>query len=580
MFNLGKIFDSNDKVLLLNYEPKTNIIDHSRIDLDQKEIEKDLAQRKFLSALSIYIEGAYSGAYSTLTLTSQNFISSARKGTSVAAITVDGKKQRGNLYESVGSTATSIQVQYETSIGCANVRDKQDPSSDISGCFSEAGQISLDVYSNIDWNVTYQYDIREDTRYSRSLQKLRADAESNMPLSSEHDHYLKFLNYYGQSDYANQWILAAFNSGNTNFDNGNADFSSYSEVGRIEAITKATRNMSILMHVIDEIEDAIYDCFTRCTILGCGSNKGTSSWDKAVALYVGSQEDGQGGGYMPYAFANDECQNFATCDLAAAAGQQARVNLEIMDQFVQGQRRLTSGQCYAAKKNKERIVQLTAVPLVQGTLRRAHQDMVYENDDDNDTVRIEANQAEGAVLAASVLPLIHACNKDDARTIHDNMKESAEEGLAPNFADVKVAFENNYQCLGITCEDVGGLVDTTIEGQYLFGAQPCVRKDVNGNIILTRGGKKNNSDRMNSFKIYGLVILVVVIVFFFFRVIWKNLVGRIGDTPEKSNECSSTEEPPPPNKQCIGDSPRTSTMSETGCSDDDFCSDSRSFEIP
>jgi len=46
-----------------------------------------------------------------------------------------------------------------------------------------------------------------------------------------YDTYQQFYNYYTNFDYANKWVLAAFNGGSTNFANGNADFSSYTDPG-------------------------------------------------------------------------------------------------------------------------------------------------------------------------------------------------------------------------------------------------------------------------------------------------------------------------------------------------------------
>ena len=43
--------------------------------------------------------------------------------------------------------------------------------------------------------------------------------------------YLKFYNYYGQFDYANQWILATFDRCRTIFSKGNVDFGAYEEMG-------------------------------------------------------------------------------------------------------------------------------------------------------------------------------------------------------------------------------------------------------------------------------------------------------------------------------------------------------------
>ena len=43
--------------------------------------------------------------------------------------------------------------------------------------------------------------------------------------------YEKYFDYYGKEDYANQWVLAAFNKGSTNFSKGNANFGSYTSDG-------------------------------------------------------------------------------------------------------------------------------------------------------------------------------------------------------------------------------------------------------------------------------------------------------------------------------------------------------------
>merc|ERR1712039_349588 len=80
----------------------------------------------------------------------------------------------------------------------------------------------------------------------------------------------------------------------------------------------------------------------------------------------------------------------------------------------------------------------------------------------------EKSAAEAAVFAAAVLPLVHHCNTNDAKTIYTNTRVGR---TTTSFDDVKKAFENNYECMGITCADVGGLVGP--EGDYFEGAGPC-----------------------------------------------------------------------------------------------------------
>jgi len=79
-------------------------------------------------------------------------------------------------------------------------------------------------------------------------------------------------------------------------------------------------------------------------------------------------------------------------------------------------------------------------------------------------------KAEGAVFAAAILPLVHACSATAATTISKNMKIDAPSPMADGFAAVKKAFESTYSCLGITCTQVGGLILTG--SQYHEGAFP------------------------------------------------------------------------------------------------------------
>lgn len=106
------------------------------------------------------------------------------------------------------------------------------------------------------------------------------------------------------------------------------------------------------------------------------------------------------------------------------------------------------------------------IPLIQGTLRYA-----YVQDIQND--KREKAHAEGATFAAAVLPLIHACSADDAQVIFANMKVDSNTIGTVSFKVVKSAFERNYQCLGITCADVGGLLDVVNSNEYLPHAASC-----------------------------------------------------------------------------------------------------------
>jgi hypothetical protein len=77
-------------------------------------------------------------------------------------------------------------------------------------------------------SLGYQYDPLKENGNDRTLQAFSLQAEEKM---SEHSTYQKFYDYYGQFDYADKWVLAAFAGSETNFDNGNADFTFYGKSG-------------------------------------------------------------------------------------------------------------------------------------------------------------------------------------------------------------------------------------------------------------------------------------------------------------------------------------------------------------
>jgi len=41
-----------------------------------------------------------------------------------------------------------------------------------------------------------------------------------------------------------------------------------------------------------------------------------------------------------------------------------------------------------------------------------------------------------------------------------------------NFDDVRKAFENNYRCMNVSCDDIGGLWDEDAD-DYYRGFDPC-----------------------------------------------------------------------------------------------------------
>jgi len=115
------------------------------------------------------------------------------------------------------------------------------------------------------------------------------------------------------------------------------------------------------------------------------------------------------------------------------------------------------------------------IPLIQGTLRYAYKVGELQGE--------EKEKAEGAVFAAGVLPKVHEYSPEAAETIHSNMGVDA---TSTSFSTVKKAFESVYKDMGISCSDMGGLLDP--EGNYYAGAKPCSSGAKSGVLGAALGG--------------------------------------------------------------------------------------------
>lgn len=217
------------------------------------------------------------------------------------------------------------------------------------------------------------------------------------------------------------------------------------------------------MYIIRQMEAAIHDCEVMCETDECNNNM-FANLDAAVALYTGSTEDGNDSGNLLFTMADHRAGLFKTAgeDGTEEEGM-SMVNHQIFREFNEFQRHLDDKDCEESALKKEHIVRHIFVPLIQGTIEYAH-----KRRDGNESNR---TMVEGATWAASVLPMIHNCSHSDAQIIYDNMKVG-DPDKAVDFASVKQAFERNYKCLKITCEEVGGLWDSETK-EYKRGAEPC-----------------------------------------------------------------------------------------------------------
>merc|ERR1712032_1004157 len=287
--------------------------------------------------------------------------------------------------------------------------------------------------------------------------------------------FTMYKNYYGDMDYADKMVLAAITAGSSGFTGkGNMDFAGKADVLRKEVIKKGTAYMNAYMYAIREFEDAIDDCKDGCangiTDSGKDCNSKSSAavhaWDEGVAFYTGSLEGatvgGNSAGVFSYRLAEKRCVNFKTCgkEHNAVSGS-SYVNTKLFDKLAIGQGRLLMGQCESVRPILREMVALMSIPLIQGTLRYAYKiDKMAGGGKE---------KGEGAIFAAAIIPRVHHCNSADGDIIMKHMKIGA---LSTSFAVVRAAFEKNYACMNITCQEVGGIWNVA-ENKYYANAGPC-----------------------------------------------------------------------------------------------------------
>lgn len=418
---------------IAGYEPNSDVTQHNRLDLDQKEMEDHLKVPDFAKAKAIYEKGAHSGAYARLT------VNPLPDRVTPSSIVVQARTPaaKGYIKKEKGSGATEIDVTY-TSPCVDNTASKDH---NVAGCYTKDGPMTVKGT-----------DIGTPTAVVNKYRTLAGFSTAAGTKMVGQATFEKFKKYYTNADYGHRYVTAALD--------GSGIFVGKDNAARIEGAKKGSAYMNVWMYTIREMEDAIADCKADC--IKCNDDP-VHAWDEAVAFYTGTLEgqDGQGSGRMLYALADKRCQNFKTCSGGTILGL-SEVNAKIMELFKQGKARLLQSKCSEVKQIRDDVIAQMSIPLIQGALRYAYKIDKLQGG--------SKEKAEGAVFAAAILPMVHACSATAAETISKNLKIDNDAPMADGFAKVKSAFESTYTCLGITCQDVGGLL---LGSKYYDGAEQC-----------------------------------------------------------------------------------------------------------
>jgi len=220
-------------------------------------------------------------------------------------------------------------------------------------------------------------------------------------------------------------------------------------------------------------------------------------WDGAVGMFVGDIESQRSfyssssryGGSL-WMQAEYMCRIYDNCDIDVIGRySNSPVNYKIMRLFAAGKQATFNGEKDQMKVLQRLISNKLAILGIQGTMRYAWR-LSGQSGTPNTlaltkgvdapgvpaSVARDRDVADMGTFAMNILPKVWACSRNAGEILYGEVAiggpktvtlNATDNNMRPsvNFDNVKLAFECNYKCLGITCEEVGSLFDgQTVDG--------------------------------------------------------------------------------------------------------------------
>ena len=372
----------------------------------------------------------------------------------------------------------------------------------IPGFAGPSGGLILQGYGALD----YTYDPSTDNRFATSLQSFSEDEGMRMVYCEAHGgcgnrypEFQRFFEYYGLLDYGHHWIESAFAREATAFrgDNGrgNTDFALMGITARNAAISTATVAMNVFTAVNRfMVEEGVDACNKHARDFSSyGENRAGesihASWDKAVATYAGSalvkdttngksnsgtNSDSNESGSLYFHMVESLAAEFGVLERSGDGAISSAVNNAVMEAFRTGREALSVGDCEGGARGAHReIIHKMRVPWIQGVLKAAFV-LSREQPADTSNQRFEEARGSGASYLAALLPDLHQCSPTAADAVYREfrMAETPDLLRTPDYGVVRDALEHQYQCLSVTCDDVGGYLNPS-DGNYFPETKPC-----------------------------------------------------------------------------------------------------------
>jgi hypothetical protein len=258
---------------------------------------------------------------------------------------------------------------------------------------------------------------------------------------------------------------------------------------------KGPRYMHFFMYVIHELEAAIKDC--KANVIG-------THWDEAVAFYSGSiiiPDSVNEVGVLLYHASEKRCKEFRTCTASTAnqAFYISAVTEKVFSLFAAGRDMQSTFQCDSMEITKEALVKQFAVPAIQRVIKHLYEAVIKDD---------EKSKAELWASASSILPMVNHYSPSVAVILRSNSFILNTKAVPSGYLSVLASLQSVYPAMGISCLQVGGLVDKNFGTKFIEGMEPC--RD------------SSNNRPPAPFILVGtsveIALVVVVVVFFVFLV--------------------------------------------------------------
>mmetsp|Transcript_19509 Transcript_19509/g.45441 ORF Transcript_19509/g.45441 Transcript_19509/m.45441 type:complete len:816 (+) Transcript_19509:488-2935(+) len=330
--------------------------------------------------------------------------------------------------------------------------------------------------------------------------------------SPESTVYREYTKYYGKSNFVQNWVEKAFKMTQTNFLRGNAKFGdafpsntagSGECVGFEEVIKKGTAYTGQLVNSYQLVQRAIEEVNGGCYAQANGCTAAIEAIDCAVAAYVGSLEGVDGNndpsgdyGKGPYALGDKRCRNFRTCgptrdkddkDLTAA------VNTQVLSLFGGASHAAWVGDAGLIEAYLRLISNKSIIPFVQGVFRYYYYLSDKESGPGTFSV-LDKYVGEGGAFMFGALPKLWACSSRGAKKAEEQTKIGG--GIAGvsavDWDAVRLSFECNYRCLGITCTEVGSFYNG--DASVKPGGEACNDEENGSENVCDKLQKKRKTE--------------------------------------------------------------------------------------